>query len=109
MAEDTRQPDTDASNSAEVSDKPAVAEDQPSGTLTADTEKSSKVEDAKTRVVAARDALTEKAAALAPGGPPAAPKAPVKKKEQGPKPVDASGHPLVQKLKARVLCKFVIS
>jgi NADH-quinone oxidoreductase subunit C len=60
--------------------------------LTADAEKDAQVEAAKARVVAARD-LAQKAAA------PGAPRAPVKKKEEGPKPVDASGHPLVEKLR----------
>ncbi|MCU1267970.1 MAG: NADH-quinone oxidoreductase subunit [Acidobacteria bacterium] len=101
MAEDTRQPNTDASKPAEVSDESAVAESQPAPTPTADTEKSSKVEDAKARVVAAKEALSEKAAATSPpAGAPAAPKPPVKKKEEGPKPVDASGHALVKKMKA---------
>jgi len=100
MAEDTSQPDTDASKPAEVSDKSAVDEGHPGITLTADAEKNSTVEDAKARVVAAKEALTEKAAAASPPeGAPAAPRAPVKKKEEGPKPVDASGHPLVKKLK----------
>lgn len=87
MAEDIKQPDTDASKPADVS-------------ATADSEKNSKVEDAKARVVAAKDALAEKAAAVTPGAP--APKPPVKKKEEGPKPVDASGHPLVKKLKGEL-------
>jgi NADH-quinone oxidoreductase subunit C len=60
--------------------------------LTADAEKDAQVEAAKARVVAARD---EAQKALTPG----APKAPVKKKEEGPKPVDAAGHPLVKKLR----------
>lgn len=102
MAEDTSQPDTDASKPAEVSDQSAVAAGQPAVNLTADSEKNSTVEDAKARVVAAKEALSEKAAAASPpAGAPPAPKAPVKKKEEGPKPVDASGHPLVQKLKAK--------
>ena len=101
MAEDTKQPDTDASKPAGVSDQSAPGTGPAGGTPTSDTEKNSQVEDAKARVVAAKEALTEKAAAIAPpSGAPAAPKAPVKKKEEGPKPVDASGHPLVQKLKA---------
>jgi NADH-quinone oxidoreductase subunit C len=60
--------------------------------LTADAEKDAQVEAAKARVVAARDEA-QKAAA------PGAPRAPVKKKEEGPKPVDAAGHPLVKKLR----------
>src|SRR5262245_50596599 len=92
MAEDTRQPDTDASKPADVSDQ-ATADGSP-GRVSADSEKNSKVEDAKARVAAAKDA------AAAGAGAPAAPKAPVKKKEEGPKPVDASAHPLVSRLKA---------
>ncbi|MDQ2855887.1 MAG: NADH-quinone oxidoreductase subunit C, partial [Acidobacteriota bacterium] len=100
MAEDTKQPDTDASKPADVSAESAAGDASAGGTPTSDTEKNSKVEDAKARVVAAKEALVEKAAAGPSTGAPAAPKAPVKKKEEGPKPVDASGHPLVQKLKA---------
>jgi len=59
--------------------------------LSADAEKDAQVDAAKARVTAAREA----AQTAAPG----APKAPVKKKEEGPKPVDASGHPLVRKLR----------
>jgi len=58
--------------------------------LSADAEKDAQVEAAKARVAAAKAT-----AAAAPG----APKAPVKKKEEGPKPVDAAGHPLVKKLR----------
>ena len=60
----------------------------------ADSEKDAIVEAAKARVAAAREAA-QKAAPAAPG----APKAPVKKKEEGPKPSDASAHPLVTKLR----------
>ena len=62
--------------------------------LTADAEKDAQIEAAKARVVAARDEA-QKAAT------PGAPKAPVKKKEEGPKPIDAAGHPLVKKLRAK--------
>lgn len=58
--------------------------------LTADAEKDKQVEAAKARVNAVKEA-----AQAAPG----APKAPVKKKAEGPKPVDASSHPLVKKLR----------
>src|SRR2546427_7352531 len=60
---------------------------------TADSEKDRIVEDAKARVAAAKEEAAQKAAAAGP------PKAPVKKKEEGPKPVDASEHPLVKKLR----------
>jgi NADH-quinone oxidoreductase subunit C len=61
--------------------------------LSADAEKDAQVEAAKARVAAAKEAA-QKAASPAAG----APKAPVKKKEEGPKPVDASNHPLVKRL-----------
>jgi NADH-quinone oxidoreductase subunit C len=61
------------------------------------------VEQAKSRVAAVKESLSEKATGTQPpsSAAPGAPKAPVKKKEEGPKPVDASGHPLVKKLRAR--------
>src|SRR5712692_8419973 len=62
--------------------------------LSADAEKDAQVEAAKARVAAAKQEA-QKAAA------PGAPKPPVKKKEEGPKPIDASNHPLVKKLKAK--------
>ena len=63
----------------------------------ADAEKTAMVEQAKSRVAAVKDSLAEKTTAgtAAPG----APKAPVKKKDEGPKPIDAGNHPLVVKLK----------
>src|SRR5438105_8264189 len=65
-------------------------------TPTADSEKDRIVEAAKARVAAAKAEAAQKAAAAGP------PKAAVKKKEEGPKPSDASDHPLVKKLKAKV-------
>ena len=64
----------------------------------ADAEKAAMVEQAKSRVAAVKESLSEKPAA---GAAPGAPKPPVKKKEEGPKPVDASNHKLVKKLKAQ--------
>ena len=71
----------------------------------ADAEKAAMVEQAKSRVAAVKESLGEKApggetTTATPAGP-GAPKAPVKKKEEGPKPSDASGNRLVQKLKAK--------
>lgn len=63
----------------------------------ADAEKSAMVEQAKSRVAAVKDSLAEKATPPAPAA--GAPKAPVKKKEEGPKPIDAGNHPLVLDLK----------
>jgi NADH-quinone oxidoreductase subunit C len=77
----------------------------------ADEEKAAMVEQAKSRVAAVKESLGEKAAGIqgstqTPGKTPAAatpgaPKAPVKKKEEGPKPVDASDQKLVKQLKTR--------
>jgi len=54
------------------------------------------VEQAKSRVAAVKESLAADQAAA-----PGAPKPPVKKKEEGPKPTDASEHPLVKKLKGK--------
>jgi NADH-quinone oxidoreductase subunit C len=75
---------------------PEEARPTASASLSADAEKDAQVEAAKARVAAAKEAA-QKAAAGAPG----APKPPVKKKEEGPKPVDASNHPLVKKLREK--------
>jgi NADH-quinone oxidoreductase subunit C len=75
---------------------------------TADAEKAAKIAEAKARVAAAKQAAGEK---VAPGQPGAtagataaagAPKAPVKKKEEGPKPTDASNHPLVKRIREKL-------
>jgi NADH-quinone oxidoreductase subunit C len=71
----------------------------------ADAEKAAMVEQAKSRVAAVKESLGEKSASA--GTPattpavPGAPKAPVKKKEEGPKPVDASEDSLFKKLKSK--------
>ena len=101
MAEDTRQPDNPQANEPEPSSAD-VSEAQQADAPRADAEKTSKVEEAKARVAAAKESLSEKAAAAQPASAPAAPKAPVKKKEEGPKPIDASDHPLVKRLKAKL-------
>ena len=84
-------------DSGSQTDAPAdVAQDDAratSSSLSADAEKDAQVEAAKARVAAAKEAAQKTAAAGA------APKPPVKKKEEGPKPVDASNHPLVRKLR----------
>jgi len=84
-------------DSGSQTDVPAdVAQDDAratSSSLSADAEKDAQVEAAKARVAAAKEAAQKTAAAGA------ASKPPVKKKEEGPKPVDASNHPLVRKLR----------
>jgi len=98
MAEESKPPEPgsqpNAPSEQREQDQARVA--KPSS-LTADAEKDAQVEAAKARVIAARDEA-QKAAA-----PPAgAPKAPIKKKEEGPKPLDASAHPLVEKLREQI-------
>ncbi len=107
MAEDNKEPEAVRPPAADPSKDPSPSKTDgtppPSaipdaGKLAgADAEKTAMVEQAKTRVAAVKDSLSEKAASAAPG----APKAPVKKKEEGPKPTDASAHPLVKELKEK--------
>src|SRR5437588_9419802 len=95
MAQEGKPPETgsptDAPADAAPQDDARASAPPP---LSADAEKDAQVEAAKARVAAAKEAA-QKAA-------PGAPKPPVKKKEEGPKPVDASNHPLAQKLRAKV-------
>ncbi|HSE16577.1 MAG TPA: NADH-quinone oxidoreductase subunit C [Pyrinomonadaceae bacterium] len=99
MSEDTKQPGSEEPTSPGVSDEasgtPPPLAIPPAGTLAgADAEKASMVEQAKARVAAVKDSLAADQAA-------GAPKPPVKKKDEGPKPTDAADHPLVKKLKAK--------
>jgi NADH-quinone oxidoreductase subunit C len=64
-----------------------------------DLEKATKVAEAKARAEAAKQAAGDKPAPAAGAG---TPKAPVKKKDEGPKPVDASNHQLVKRLRERL-------
>src|SRR5215510_2857269 len=99
MSEDTKQPGSEEPTSPGVSDSeasgtPPLSAIPPAGTLAgADAEKASMVEQAKSRVAAVKEGLSDQAAA-------GAPKPPVKKKEEGPKPTDAGEHALVKKLKS---------
>ena len=101
MSEDTKQPGSEEPTSpgvsdAEASGTPPPEAIPPAGTLAgADEEKAAMVEQAKSRVAAVKESLAEQPAAAG------APKPPVKKKEEGPKPTDASGHPLIKKLKSK--------
>ncbi len=94
MAQEGKPPESGAPTDAPTDAAPQTdaRADTPSP-LSADAEKDAQVEAAKARVVAAKEAA-QKAAPAAPG----APKPPVKKKEEGPKPTDASNHPLVKRL-----------
>ncbi|HET6646813.1 MAG TPA: NADH-quinone oxidoreductase subunit C [Pyrinomonadaceae bacterium] len=89
------------SKEQDSSGTPPASEIPPAGVLAgADAEKAAMVEQAKSRVAAVKESLGEKAPAT-PATATSAPKAPVKKKEEGPKAVDASNHPLVQSLTAK--------
>src|SRR6185436_8683717 len=77
-------------------DVPVAAAGSTNPSLTSDQEKTARIEEAKARAAAAKDALAAPGATTPAAG---APKAPVKKKEEGPKPMDAASHPLVQRLK----------
>ena len=108
MPEDKREPESlspsepDASKRADTSATPPASVTPPAGAVSgADEEKAALVEQAKSRVAAVKESLSEKAASQPAAAAPGAPKAPVKKKEEGPKPVDASNHPTVKKLKSR--------
>lgn len=81
----------------------------------ADLERAAKIAEAKARAAALKESAASKAPAATPGAakPPAvpaaagaagagAPKAPVKKKDEGPKPADATDHPLVKRLRQRL-------
>jgi NADH-quinone oxidoreductase subunit C len=96
MSEDTKQPESPSPTEPEAKQtEPSGAPPPATVPSASDAEKASIVEQAKSRVAAAKESLS--------GTPPAGetPKAPVKKKEEGPKPTDAAGHPLVQKIKSR--------
>jgi len=94
MAQEGKPPESGSPDAPVDVAPPKGAGAAPPSPLSADAEKDRQVEDAKARVAAAKEAA-QKAAA------PAAPKAPVKKKDEGPKPVDASNHPLVTRLKEK--------
>ena len=83
---------------------PAVG-DPAKGASQSDLEKAAKIAEATARAAAAKQAAGDKATASSPGTAPTsaagAPKAPVKKKEEGPKPIDAANHPLIKKIGQR--------
>ena len=90
---------TDQTGQTDDSGTPAPSTIPSAGVLAgADEEKAAMVEQAKSRVAAVKESLAEKAAP-APSTATSAPKAPVKKKEEGPKPIDAINYPLVVNLK----------
>src|SRR6266567_4420873 len=96
MAQEGKPPEPGSQTDAPANAAPPDEARAGSPSLSADAEKDAQVEAAKARVAAAKEAAQKAAQKAAP----AAPKPPVKKKEEGPKPVDASNHPLVKKLRA---------
>jgi len=93
MAQEGKPPESGAPTDAPADIAPPEdARATPPPSLSADAEKDAQVEAAKARVAAAKEEAQKTAA-------PGAPKPPVKKKDEGPKPVDASNHPLVKRLK----------
>lgn len=99
--EGRKQIDPQTEPQTEPSGTPPAEAIPPAGVLAgADAEKAAMVEQAKTRVAAVKESLGEKTPPQ-PATATGAPKAPVKKKEEAPKPVDAADHPLVKTLKAK--------
>src|SRR5262245_23544232 len=100
MAEDTKQPGSPEPQQPETSDSEKTATPSPSAippagqVAGADAEKAAMVEQAKSRVAAVKENLSASPEATTP-------KPPVKKKDEGPKPTDASGHSLVKSLKTK--------
>jgi NADH-quinone oxidoreductase subunit C len=96
--------------SSDVAAQPSETAQPPGGTSPAvgdplknpsqsDAEKAAKIAEAKAKAAAAKQAIGDKAAPAQPATVAgSAPKAPVKKKEEGPKPTDAANHPLVKKI-----------
>jgi len=97
MSQESKPPESGAQTDASDTAARADARAKETSSLSADAEKDAQVEAAKARVAAAKEAAQKAAAPAAPG----APKPPVKKKEEGPKPVDAANHPLVTRLREK--------
>lgn len=112
MADEGKPPETGSTPEPTGPEPPATPEAKEANVAPAafnaslsqsDQEKAAKIDEAKARATAAKDALAAQAASQAPpGGAPGTPKAPVKKKEEGPKPTDAASHPLVKRLQSTV-------
>ena len=78
--------------------------------VTSDEEKAAKIAAAKAKAAAAKEASGDKPAppaAAAAAGAAGAPKAPVKKKDEGPKPTDAADHALVKQLRGQFDAKII--
>src|SRR6185295_15766536 len=98
MAEDTKQPGSETPTTPDASPSDSSGTPPPSSIpdaaqlAGADAEKKAMVDQAKSRVAAVKEGLTP---------PEGTPKPPVKKKDDGPKPSDASSHPIVKKLRSK--------
>ena len=114
MADEGKPPETGPTQEPTGPEQPAASEAKEANVAPpaanaslsqSDQEKAAKIEEAKARATAAKDALATQGAGVATppaGGAPGPPKAPVKKKEEGPKPTDASGNPFVRRLQSTV-------
>ena len=117
MADEGKPPETGSTQetgpeqptSSEAKEAPIASAGSPASPSQSDQEKAAKIEEAKARAAAAKNALTAQATAQEAGqagvtqpasAAPGPPKAPVKKKEEGPKPTDAGAHPLVKRLRS---------
>ncbi|MEP6707588.1 MAG: NADH-quinone oxidoreductase subunit C [Pyrinomonadaceae bacterium] len=113
MADEGKPPETGSTQETgpeqptapEAKEAPIASAGSPGSPSQSDQEKATKIEEAKARAAAAKDALAAQTAppsAVTPpaGAAPGPPKAPVKKKEEGPKPTDAGAHPLVNRLRS---------
>lgn len=92
----------DKSTERQESQPTQAADREPQQNVTpqsADEEKAARIAEAKARVEAAKKAAPVKSPPETTSPVAGAPKAPVKKKEEGPKPTDASSHPIVKTLR----------
>lgn len=89
------------SESKDAGSLPLPEQPTAAASVPSDTEKAAKIAEARAKTAAAKQAAGDKTAAATEGATaaaPGAPKAPVKKKEEGPKPTDAATHALVRKI-----------
>lgn len=97
-----------AKGEAKVGGETTGAPAPPAAPATSDEEKAARIAAARAKAAAFKGGAGATGATPAPPAPPAAdasagaPKAPVKKKEEGAKPTDASSHPLVKRLRENV-------
>jgi NADH-quinone oxidoreductase subunit C len=105
-ATSSSQPPTPESQAALTGKVPSGSSASDTTVVQSDMEKAAKLAGARANAASAKQAAGEKSAAPASATTaapttPGAPKAPVKKKEEGPKPTDAANHALVVKIRQR--------